>query len=246
MNGMMMAMRRFSSRSGLPSVFFLCMTAVIVAWNAPVIPAQTPQGTGGNRFEPNVRAYEAADRAAPPPPNAILLAGDSQFYRWKTLAEDLPGYTIVNRGIDSFQTSDLVYFTERIVLPYKPRFIVLHVGGNDVNNGKGPDELLADFKAFVAKVRPVMPTVPIAFSSITPGPGRWNQAAARKQANQTIKAYVATQKGLHFIDLWDAMLTPDGQPREDLWVEDRIHPNQAGYQIRVRIMRPLLGPPDRP
>jgi hypothetical protein len=41
------------------------------------------------------------------------------------------------------------------------------------------------------------------------------------------------------------MLTPDGQPREDIWVEDRIHPNQEGYRIRVRIMMPLLGPPDR-
>ena len=42
----------------------------------------------------------------PPPRNAILLAGDSQFHRWKTVATDLPGYTVINRGIDSFQTSD--------------------------------------------------------------------------------------------------------------------------------------------
>jgi lysophospholipase L1-like esterase len=54
---------------------------------------------------------------------------------------------------------------------------------------------------------------------------------------------VATQPKLHFVDLWDAMLTSDGQPREDLWVEDRIHPNRAGYQIRVRLTRPLLGEP---
>ena len=40
-----------------------------------------------------------------------------------------------DRGIDSFQTSDLVHFAERLVLPYKPRMIVLHVGGNDVHNG---------------------------------------------------------------------------------------------------------------
>jgi lysophospholipase L1-like esterase len=213
---------------------------------ARIAGAQAPAAVpSDNRFEKNVLAYEAADKSAPPPPNAILLAGDSQFFRWKTLADDLPGYTVVNRGIDSFQTSDLVHFTERLVLPHRPRFIVLHVGGNDVNNGKTPEQILADFKTFVAKVRAVMPNVPIAFSSITPGPGRWTQAAQRKQANQVIKNYVATEKGLHFIDLWDAMLTPDGQPREDLWVEDRIHPNQAGYQIRVRIMRPLLGPPDR-
>ena len=38
------------------------------------------------------------------------------------------------------------------------------------------------------------------------------------------------------------MLTPDGQPREDLWVEDRVHPNHAGYLIRVKLTQPLLGP----
>ena len=33
------------------------------------------------------------------------------------LAEDLPGYTVINRGIDSFQMSDLLYFADRLVLP---------------------------------------------------------------------------------------------------------------------------------
>lgn len=197
-----------------------------------------------NRFEKNVEAYEAADKANPPPTGAILLAGDSQFYRWKTLHEDLPGYTLVNRGIDSFQTSDLIHFTDRLVLPHKPRMIILHVGGNDVHNGKTPAQVLADFQTFVAKVRAVLPNVPIAFSSITPGPGRWSEAEQRKATNRVIQDYIATQPGLQFIDLWDAMLTPDGRPREDIWVEDRVHPNHAGYLLRVQIMRPLLGPPD--
>ena len=209
--------------------------------------ASSAQGTGSavNRFEPNVAAYEAADKAAPPPVGAILLVGDSQFYRWKTLADDLPGYTVVNRGIDSFQASDLAYFAERLVYPYNPRFIVTHVGGNDVNNGRTPAQILADFRTFVAKVRARYPGVPIAFSSTTPGPGRWTQAAERVATNTRVAEYVATQRNLHFIDLWQAMLTKDGQPREELWVEDRIHPNQAGYRIRVETRRPLLGPPDR-
>jgi lysophospholipase L1-like esterase len=198
-----------------------------------------------NRFEKQVLAYEAADKSNPPPQGAILLAGDSQFFRWQTVQEDLAGYTVVNRGIDSFQTSDLLHYTDRVVLPYKPRLIILHVGGNDVHTGKTPERMLADFQAFVAKVRTVWPGVPIAFSSLTPGPGRWAEADRRKAANKLVQDYIATQPGLHFIDLWDAMLTPDGKPREDLWVEDRVHPNHAGYLIRVKIMRPLLGPPDK-
>jgi lysophospholipase L1-like esterase len=209
------------------------------AQTAPAAP------TAEGRFEKTIQSFEAADKALSPPKGAILLVGDSQLFRWKTLAEDLPGYMVINRGVDSFQFSDVLRYFDRLVPPYDPRFIVLHVGGNDVNNGKTPEQILSDFKSFVGRVRAKYPSVPIAFTSTTPGPGRWSQAEARKKTNAALKDYISTQKNLVFIDLWDAMLTPDGQPREDIWVEDRIHPNQAGYQIRVRIMRPLLGPPDK-
>lgn len=223
----------------MKAVLPLLALAAVSALGQTPTPASTE-----SRFEKQVRLYEAADRASPPPKGAIMLAGDSQFFRWKTYREDLPGYTLVNRGIDSFQTSDLIEFTDRLVLPHQPRLIVLHVGGNDVHNGKSPERVLADFKAFVAKVRAVLPKVPIYFSSITPGPGRWDEADKRKATNKIIQDYIATQPDLKFIDLWDAMLTADGKPREDIWVEDRVHPNHAGYLIRVGIMRPLLGPPD--
>jgi lysophospholipase L1-like esterase len=226
-------------------MFLVCVFSLVGAVVFPVISAAQTAAPDPNRFEKKVQEYEAADKVQPPPHGAILLAGDSQFFRWKTLHDDLPGYTIVNRGIDSFQFSDVLHFTDRLILPHKPRMIILHVGGNDVHNGKTPERLLADFKAFVEKIHAVLPRVPIAFSSITPGPGRWDEAERRKKANQVIKDYIATQSGLHFIDLWDAMLTPNGQPREELWVEDRVHPNHAGYLLRVKIMQPLLGAPDK-
>ncbi|HYE74435.1 MAG TPA: GDSL-type esterase/lipase family protein [Blastocatellia bacterium] len=236
--------KRLRSQQWL-GVFHACLSVIFaLCCLAESSIAQTPPAQA-NRFEKNVQAYEAADKAEAPPKGAILLVGDSQFYRWKTLHEDLPEYTIVNRGIDSFQFSDILYFMDRIVLPYKARMIILHVGGNDVHTGKSPERVLEDFKTFVARVRAVQPNVPIAFSSITPGPGRWEEADKRKQTNRLIKDYVATQKKLYFIDLWDAMLTPDGQPREELWVADRVHPNHAGYLLRVKIMQPILGKPDK-
>ncbi|NOT61838.1 MAG: hypothetical protein HOP19_16615 [Acidobacteria bacterium] len=218
---------------------WLAMFALLLL--AKAVNAQAP----ANRFEKQVQTYETADKITPPPKNAILLVGDSQFFRWQTLAEDLPDFTIINRGIDSFQFSDILHFYDRLVTPYKPRMIVLHVGGNDVHNGKTAEQVLADFKTFVAKVRAKQPKVLIAFSSLTPGPGRWDEADQRKQTNKLLKDYIATQKYLRFIDLWDAMLTKAGQPREDLWVADRIHPNHDGYLVRVKIMRPLLGKPDK-
>jgi lysophospholipase L1-like esterase len=199
------------------------------------------------RFEKKVVEYEAGDQASPPPHDAILFAGDSQFYRWKTIREDLPGYTLINRGIDSFQFPDLLHYVDRLVVPYKPRLIVLHVGGNDVHNGRTAAQLLADFQQFVALVHARLPGVRIVYSSITPGPGRWDEAPQRIAANRALQQYITSQvssgAGLDFVDLWGAMLSPEGQPREDLWVEDRVHPNHAGYLIRVKLTQPLLGPP---
>jgi len=229
----------------LSSSTLVCAFTLMMYPMSPPLDAQQSQPLAANRFEKNVAAYEAADKASPPPQGAVLLVGDSQFYRWKTLAEDLPGYAIVNRGIDSFTMTDVVFFADRLVLPYKPRLIVVHAGGNDVNTGRTAGQVLGDFQAFVRKVRETLPSVPIAFSSVTPGPGRWSQAAVRRETNSAIKAYVASDPRLIYIDLWSAMLGPDGGPREDLWVEDRIHPNHAGYELRARIMLPILGPPDQ-
>lgn len=222
-------------RSLLAPMLVVCLAGSALAQNAEM----------AARFEKKALEYEAADRATPPPRGAILFAGDSQFYRWKTIHEDLPGYTLINRGIDSFQFRDMLNYADRLVTPYAPRLLVLHVGGNDIHNGRTPAQVLEDFKTYVAKVRAKVPGVPIIFSSITPGPGRWDEAPQRKEANRLVREYVATQPGLQFVDLWDAMLTKDGQPREDIWVEDRVHPNHAGYLIRVELTKPLLGPPDK-
>jgi hypothetical protein len=210
---------------------------------AAALQAQSPALQ--ERFEKKVQEYVAADLAQPPPRGAILFAGDSQFYRWSTIHEDLPGYMLINRGIDSFQTDNLVRYADQLITPYQPRLIVLHVGGNDVHNGKSPAQVLADFKTLVAAVHAKLPGVRILWSSITPGPGRWDEAPQRREANRVMQEYIRSQPDLGFIDLWDVMLTAEGNPREDLWVADRVHPNHAGYLIRVKVTQPFLGKPDR-
>jgi len=195
-------------------------------------------------FEKAIVAFELADKATPPPQNAILFVGDSQFTRWKTIHEDLPGYTLINRGFGGSKMSDLLYYVDRVVIPYHPRMIVINEGGNDLHGGRTPELLLADIQAFVAKVHAALPDTPILISSLTPSPARWSEVDVRKHANQIIKDYLATQKNVQFIDLFDAYLGPDGKPPEELFVADHLHHSEAGYQVRVRLTRPFLGPPD--
>jgi len=203
---------------------------------APAAPA--------NHFEQDIEAFEAADAKKAPPEGAILFVGDSTFTRWKSIHDDLPDYTVINRGFGGSQMSDLLYFTDRIVLRYKPRMVVVQEGGNDIHSGKTPEQFLADVQAFVEKVRASMPTVPILIDSITPNSARWSEIDARKRANQLVKEYVATQKNVVWVNFFDPFLGPDGKPREDLFVGDHMHPSHAGYELRVQILRPLLGEPD--
>jgi len=61
-----------------------------------------------------------------------------------------------------------------------------------------------------------------------------------------LRGYLANGKNLVYLDLFDAYLGNDGKPREQLFVEDKLHHSAAGYAVRMRNMRPILGPPDFP
>ena len=192
------------------------------------------------RFEREIRAFEVADKLNPPPKGAILFIGASSTRLWKTLDRDFSEYTVINRGFGGSQLADSVYFADRIVIPYQPKLIILQSGGNDINAGKSPEQVLADFKAFVTKVRKELPETRIAFTSLSPAPVRWSQAKKQIKTNQLVSEYIKSAENLDFIELWDQFLGPDGKPREDLFVPDRLHNNTKGYTIRAQVVRPHL------
>jgi lysophospholipase L1-like esterase len=228
---------------------------IVVASLALILPAEMPASSPAQavapaakaspavssaRWEKDIRAYEEADKTSAPPQGAIVFIGSSSTRRWKTLAEDFREYPVINRGFGGSQIIDSVYYADRIVIPYRPRLVVLQAGSNDINAGKKAEQVLADFKAFVARVRAELPDVRIAFTSISPSPSRWAQADEQKKANRLIEEYVRAGKNLDYIDLWDQFLGLDGKPREDLFIEDRLHNNAAGYKIRAEVVRPHL------
>jgi enterochelin esterase-like enzyme len=191
-------------------------------------------------FDDDIRDFEAADKANPPPAGAVLFAGASSIRLWKTLAQDFPGHTVFNRGFGGSMMSDNVFFADQIAVPYKPRLIVIQAGGNDINKGKTPEQVLADFKTYVAKVRSRLPETRIVYMGINPSPARWAQAEQQKEANRLVKDYCSSGPNLGFINLWDATLTSDGKPDPNLFIDDKLHPNEAGYQLRTKLVTPHL------
>ena len=191
-------------------------------------------------FEKEVAAYEAADKADPPPQGAIVFTGASGIRLWKTLAQDFPGFTVINRGFGGSQLSDSIYFAERIVIPYHPKTIVIQAGGNDINVGKTPEQVLADFQAWVVKVRAALPDVRLVYLGQGPSPARWTQREKQQRANQLIRDYIAAGKNMAFVDIWAPCIGPDGEPRPELYIADKLHPSAEQYQIRAKLIRPAL------
>jgi lysophospholipase L1-like esterase len=205
-----------------------------------LLAVQAARAADPRRFATDIAAFEAADKANPPPRHAVLFIGSSSIVRWKTLARDFPKHQVINRGFGGSELADSVYYFDRIVAPYQPRIIVLFAGSNDINGGKTPDEVFEDFKAFAAKVRAALPQTRLDYISITTSPSRWSQYQKVQQANRLIREYISQDSHLGYINVLPAMLGPDGRPKPDIYALDRLHMNAKGYAIWQPIIAPYL------
>lgn len=217
-------------------VTLLMTIAVVLCANLLFAQEKSPP----NIFEGEIKAFEVADKKSPPPEQAILFVGASGIKLWKTLEKDFSEHQVINRGFGGSQISDAIYFADRIVIPYKPKTILLQSGGNDINAGKSPEQVAEDFRIFVEKIRSKLPDVRILFMSLQPSPARWTQAEKQKQTNALIRKQIESGKNMAFIDAYDAFLTADGKPREELFVADKLHHNEAGYKVRTSLVMPFL------
>jgi lysophospholipase L1-like esterase len=227
-------------RAVVVPVLVLSLLGLALAGLLPAAERAGPEQANPARWQTAIAAFEAADKVHAPPQGAILFIGSSTIVRWNTLARDFPEHRVINRGFGGSQIADSVFYADRIVIPYRPRLIVLRAGGNDIHAGKTPQQVAADFQAFVDKVRAKLPDVRIAYLTINASPSRWANVEREKQANQLIKEYIAQGTNLDYIDTFAATLGADGKPREDLFVKDRLHFNDEGYKILTAIVQTHL------
>ena len=217
----------------------LLMTAVCVAgWLT--LPVVAQQKTNSNRWERDIAAYEAVDKTNPPPKGAIVFVGSSSIRKWQTLAEDFAGIAVIGRGFGGSQLGDSVRYAARIVLPYEPKMVVLYAGDNDLAAGKLPEQVFADFKAFVAKIHAKLPQTRIGYVSIKPSTKRWALIEKIKQVNHLVKEFTQSDSRLVFLDIFTPMLGPDSKPRLELLAADGLHLTREGYKLWASVIRPRL------
>lgn len=202
---------------------------------SPTAAQQTTRSEDAKRWEPAIQAFEKQDAEKAPPENATLFVGSSSIRMWD-VQKWFPSQAVINRGFGGSQYSDAIEFVDRIVTPYRPRAIVVYEGDNDLARGKNPDQVVADCRQFIGRIRRQLPTTPIIILAIKPSTKRWALAPQIQETNRRIAELCRRDSTLHFVDVFTPMLNDQQQPRPELLISDGLHMNDKGYEIWTRLV----------
>jgi hypothetical protein len=147
----------------------LGLAALTSGFFGGTVAAQSPQ----DYWEKDIAAFEAADRATPPPKGEVVFVGSSTIRLWD-LAASFPDVKAINRGFGGSEMADATRYVGRIVVPYAPRTVVVYSGDNDIM-GTTAEQITIAFERFVRAVHAVLPTTRIVIIGIKPSLLRWAQ-----------------------------------------------------------------------
>jgi lysophospholipase L1-like esterase len=158
----------------------------------------------------------------------------------KSIKEDLAPLTIIPRGFGGSTIHDANHYIDRVVIPYKPRAILLYEGDNDVAGGYNMEEIVAKYREFVKRVHAALPEARIYVLSTKPSESRWKHWPATQQLNAELKKMCDGDPRLTFIDVATPMLDENGEVRKELFLGDKLHMNPEGYKLWTSVVRPVL------
>ncbi|QDV74974.1 ThuA domain-containing protein [Botrimarina mediterranea] len=220
-------------RSSFGICFAILTTCAVACGEAPRLPDLSKYAKSIAGWEDEVSRLEAKDAVNPDPEDAVLLIGSSSIRLWKTAAEDLAPYPVIERGYGGASFADLAHYAERIVSPHRYRAAVVFCA-NDVTGGAGdrsPEEV-AEWFGYVADVlRRHEPDAPVICCDVRPTPSRHHVWDKTKAVNAALKAECDKRAGVYYLDTADEYLLDNGDARSDVYRADRLHLNDAGYEL---------------
>ncbi len=217
-------------------IYLLVVFCCVLFLNAQA--GQSDEDRAGT-WEETIGQFETWDSKNTFPTNAVLFVGSSSIRMWPT-ADCFREIPVINRGFGGSHISDVNYFAERIVLRYEPEVIVFYAGDNDISGGKSAQRVLDDYKKFVEMVQEKLPLTRIIFVSIKPSGSRWSVWPVMKEANMMVKDFCNSDGRLFYFDAASPLLDDEGKPKDELFLDDRLHLNGEGYRLWTELLKPVI------
>lgn len=216
------------------------LLALLLAVSGFAADVAKPAAFSSVKYDKDIAAFEAADKATPPPQQAVLLSGASTFRRWTNYAEAFKGYAVINRGFGGSKTTEVLGYMDRITLPYHPRVVLFHCGSNDLNAGDTAEAVAGRIREYLTRLRQENPHCALILLSTTHAPSRRKAWEEMKKADALFQQIAKSEKGVTYVDINPALNLPDGEPRPGVYASDNLHPTEAGYAAMLKVIRPAV------
>lgn len=196
-------------------------------------------------FEQEVRRLSAQLDSLGWNPGTTVVTGSSTIRMWRSIPEVSGREVVLNTGFGGSKASDLEHYLFPLVLKFDPKRVFIYEGDNDIWAGLQPEEILASLDRIVTRIQLATPYAKIYLIGAKPSPSRWTKKASYQLFNQQLEKYCLSKSGVSFIDTWTNLTDLAGNARPELYMEDQLHLNAAGYVIWSGIFRPYfnLTPP---
>lgn len=201
-------------------------------------PITKAQDYNTKRFEKEIKAFDKRDAEETVKPGSNLFVGSSSITNWKDVDSYFPKSYVINRGFGGSKFEDLLYYTDRVIIPYKPAKIFIYEGDNDIAAGIETDVLIKQAKALRKRIAVAFPKVPVVFISVKPSVARWKLKDKYVEFNKALKKYAKQEKRTGFADVWTPMLDANGEVFKDVFLKDNLHMKANGYQIWQKVLEP--------
>lgn len=198
-----------------------------------------------DRFEKEVKSFEALDRTNGYMEGGVLFTGSSSIRLWTTLEQDMEGFKVLNRGFGGSTIHEVLKYAPRYLANHRPDAIVFYCGENDINDRASAGLVYERFLAFVDFFDREFPDVEMVYISMKPSASRWSQWGEFKACDELIKAFVTSRSDIEYMDSGMSMFDENNELKKDIFLADSLHMNAKGYsgwrdQLRS-ILDGLLG-----
>lgn len=179
-----------------------------------------------------------------PPVGSVICIGSSQMEFWKTVSEDLAPLSVFNHGVAGSRMSHAEeWFVPNLVVPFKPRAVILYEGSNDLAGDLSPEKVLEHFRGLHRKLHESLPETRLYVLGLVPSPGkRFDKIDEVRKVNALLKEECDRATWMRFIDTTTPLLGADGTPREECFIPKNIHLNAVGYSVWKSAIAPVMLP----
>jgi len=204
------------------------------------VTAQSPKPKSTKPFSGIFDKFQQEDTKGIDSTHLVVFIGSSTFTRWQNLQSYFPNSNVLNRGFGGSKLTDVIFYADKLLYPYKPSQIVIYEGDNDMGSGIKAVDLFSDLKVFLRWTAIKLPNVPIVLVSVKYSPNRHKNRNEITAYNQLMKELAATNTNFKFADIAAITLNENGTYKKDFFVADSLHVKPECYKLYGKVIEPLL------